>query len=422
MSENTQAFGAGTEGAKVGPAGRFPAPNKCGALPDSDGGLAKKWFAKILRERKCRPRLKNKTPRSAESEQSFRQLAESIGAVFRITDAGEGRMLYISPGYEDIWGRPCETLYGSSRAWFDAIHPEDCDRILEAALSIHKRGAYDEEYRILRPNGTIRWVRERAIPIRNEAGEIYRVAGIAEDITERKLLEREVIEINDRERSHLGRDLHDGICQQLVSIAFATDLLRRDLVAKSPGEAVRAAKITALLDNAITQARNLSHALCPVNLAGDGLAVALRALAGNASKDSGVVCGSDCSEAVFVHDYAVATHLYRIAQEAVQNAIKHASPTQILIRLSQEGDVLHLSISDNGVAQREDEGRNFSIGLSVIKFRTNMAGGRLEVRQSPAGGTIISCTFQQKAARETLHDTDFQLTAAAKEQPATSTR
>ena len=225
-------------------------------------------------------------------------------------------------------------------------------------------------------------------------------------------MEREVIEINDRERSRLGQDLHDGICQQLVSIAFATDLLRRDLIAKSPGEAVRAAKINALLDSAITQARNLSHALCPVNLAGDGLAVALRALAGGVSHSSGVVCGADCSETVFIHDYAVATHLYRIAQEAVQNAIKYANPTQILIRLAQNGNTILLSITDNGLGSDAGEERNFGIGLSIIKYRTRMAGGRVQVQQSSSGGTIISCTFQQKRTRESLHDTDFQVLAA----------
>jgi PAS domain S-box-containing protein len=346
------------------------------------------------------------------SEQNFRQLAEAIGAVFRITDTNEGQIVYVSPGYEEIWGRSCESLYESSRAWFDAIHPEDRDRMLDVALSIHKRGGYDEEYRILRPDGSMRWVRDRAFPVRNETGEVYRIAAIAEDITEHRLLEKEVIEINDRERSRLGQDLHDGICQQLVSIAFATDLLRRDLIAKSPGEAVRAAKITALLDSAITQARNLSNALCPVNLAGDGLAVALRGLASSVSHGSGVVCGADCSEAVFINEYAVATHLYRIAQEAVQNAIKHANPSQILIRLSQDGDNIHLSITDNGLGGDEDETRKFGIGLNIIKFRTTMAGGRLQVHRNATGGTLISCTFQQKATRESLHDTDFHLLGA----------
>jgi len=329
-------------------------------------------------------------------KQPFQQLAECIGAVFWMTDANKGQMIYISPGYEEIWGQSCASLYASARGWYDSIHPEDRERMLEVALSRQKSGDYDEEYRIVRPDGTLRWIRDRAFPVRNEAGEVYRIAGIAEDITERKRLEREVLEISDREQCRLGQDLHDGICQQLVSIAFATDLLRRDLVAKLPGEAVRAAKITALLDSVITQARNLSHALYPVNLAGDGLGVALRGLAGSLSQGSEVVCEAECAESVYIRDHAVATHLYRIAQEAVQNAIKHAEPTRIVIRLYQEGETIHLSVIDNGLGIHEDGARRLGMGLSIMKYRTSMTGGRLEIQRGPFGGTIISCTFQQK--------------------------
>lgn len=347
------------------------------------------------------------------AEQSFRQLAESIGAVFRITDAGDGQMLYITPSFEEIWGRPCDSLYASTRAWWDAIHPEDRDRMFEAGMGVHRRGAYDEEYRITRPDGSVRWLRDRAFAIRNDAGEVRRIAGIAEDITERKLVEKEVIEINDRERARLGRDLHDGICQQLVSIAFATDLLRRDLAAKSPGEAARAAKITTLLDSAITQARSLSHALSPVNLAGDGLAVALRGLAVSMNQGAGVVCGADCAENVFIHDHAVATHLYRIAQEAVQNAIKHAHPTQVVIRLAQEGETIRLAITDNGRVSDGESEHRFAAGLSIIKFRANIAGGTLQVQRAPTGGTTMACAFQQKAATgQRVSEADLQLAGA----------
>jgi PAS domain S-box-containing protein len=328
------------------------------------------------------------------SEQRFRQLAESIGAVFWMTDTTKSQMIYVSLGYEKIWGRTCASLYASSREWFDAIHPEDRDRVLEAVLAKQKRGDYDEEYRIVRPDGSIRWIRDRAFPVRNEAGQVYRIAGIAEDITERKLLEKEVIEISDREQRRLGQDLHDGICQQLVSIAFATDLLRRDLVAKSPHDAVRLARITALLDNAIIQARNLSHSFYPVNLVGNGLGFALRELANSISQGRRVVCEAQCAEAVLIHDHALATHLYRIAQEAVQNATKHADPSRILICLSQEGETIYLNVTDYGSATNEE--RNFGAGLSIMRYRASMAGGRLDIQRGPMGGTIVSVAVLTK--------------------------
>jgi PAS domain S-box-containing protein len=329
------------------------------------------------------------------SEQRFRQLAETIGAVFWMTDASRSQMIYVSLGYEKIWGRTCASLYASSREWFDAIHPEDRDRVLEVVLTRQKSGDYDEEYRIVRPEGSIRWIHDRAFPVRNEAGEVYRIAGIAEDITERKRLEKEVIEISDREQRRLGNDLHDGICQQLVSIAFATDLLRRDLVAKSPHDAVRLARITALLDNAIIQARNLSHALYPVNLVGNGLGFALRELASSISQGRKVVCEAQCAEAVLIHDHALATHLYRIAQEAVQSATRHADPSRILICLSQEGNTIYLNVMDNGSALNEE--RNFGVGLSIMKYRASMAGGRLDIERGPLGGTVISVAVLTKS-------------------------
>jgi PAS domain S-box-containing protein len=330
------------------------------------------------------------------NEQSFCQLAESIGAVFWMTDPGKTRMIYVSPGYEKVWGRSCASLYESPAAWLESVHPEDRDRITDAAMTTQTCGEYDEEYRISRPDGAIRWIHDRAFPVRDDAGEVYRIAGIAEDITERKRLEQEVIEMSDREQCRLGQHLHDGICQQLVSIAFATDLLRRDLVAKSPPEAVRVARITALLDNAITQARNLSHALCPVNLTGSGLGIALRELATSMSRGSQVVCEVDCAEGVLVGDHAVATHLYRIAQEAVQNAIKQADATRVLIALFQEGESVHLRVSDNGRKASKASGQVFDTGLNVMRYRAGMAGGGLEVESGQEGGMTISCYFRQK--------------------------
>jgi two-component system cell cycle sensor histidine kinase/response regulator CckA len=124
-----------------------------------------------------------------ESEKRFRQLTENIHEVFWLTDVGKNVMLYISPAYETIWGRTRVSLLASPRNWFDAIHPEDRERISEAAAVKQSIGTYDEEYRIVRLDGNIRWIRDRAFPVLNEKGEIYRIAGIAEDITERKQAE-----------------------------------------------------------------------------------------------------------------------------------------------------------------------------------------------------------------------------------------
>ena len=118
-----------------------------------------------------------------ESEKRFRQVVEIIKEVFWLTNPEKTQMLYISPGYEAIWGRSCDSLYASPRTWLEAIHPEDRDRVLEAALNKQASGEYDEKYRIVRPDGSIRWIRDRAFPVRDETGNVYRIAGIAEDFT-----------------------------------------------------------------------------------------------------------------------------------------------------------------------------------------------------------------------------------------------
>ena len=124
-----------------------------------------------------------------EGQERFRQLAEHIKGVFWITDPAKQDMLYISSGYENIWGRSCESLYASPQSWLEAIHPEDRARVFEAATHKQTVGTYDEQYRILRPNGVIRWICDRAFPIRDSSGIVYRIVGFAEDITDQQRIQ-----------------------------------------------------------------------------------------------------------------------------------------------------------------------------------------------------------------------------------------
>jgi diguanylate cyclase (GGDEF)-like protein/PAS domain S-box-containing protein len=131
-----------------------------------------------------------------EREERFRQLAENINDVFWIVSAnGEG--IYISLAYEEIWGRSLQSLYENPASWHEAIHPDDYDRTrLDLNQGLKKNNIFDEEYRVLRPDGTIRWIHDRAFPVRNQAGNIYRYAGIAKDITERKMAEEKIKRLN----------------------------------------------------------------------------------------------------------------------------------------------------------------------------------------------------------------------------------
>jgi PAS domain S-box-containing protein len=131
-----------------------------------------------------------------ESEERFRQLAENIESVFWMTDPNKQQIIYVSPAYEKIWGRNCAELYDGSKSFLDAIHPEDRSRIV-AAMS-KPFGEYDEEYRIIQPDGSIHWIRDRAFPVRDQTGKVYRVTGIAEDISDRKIAEQALQESQKR--------------------------------------------------------------------------------------------------------------------------------------------------------------------------------------------------------------------------------
>jgi PAS domain S-box-containing protein len=144
-----------------------------------------------------------------DSQERFRQLAEHIREVFWMTDPAKQCMLYISPGYEEIWGRSCESLYDSPQSWLDAIHPEDRPRVVEAATHKQVAGTYDEEYRIVRPDGTIRWICDRAFPVRDASGNVYRIVGFAEDITDRKDIQ-ESLRVSEERLERVIQGSSDG--------------------------------------------------------------------------------------------------------------------------------------------------------------------------------------------------------------------
>lgn len=193
-----------------------------------------------------------------ESQERFRQLAEHIREVFWITNPEKTRVVYISPGYEEIWGRSCDSLYAHPTSWMEAIHPDDRPRIEQAAKSRQTLNAYDETYRILRPDGSMRWIWDRAYPIRDGSNRIYRIVGFAEDITEHKRIEAELIASERRYRilfddnpsmyfmvdaagtvlsvnrfgaERLGYDVHDLVGTSVVNVFHPDDqqAVRRNL-------------------------------------------------------------------------------------------------------------------------------------------------------------------------------------------------
>jgi PAS domain S-box-containing protein len=178
-------------------------------------------FADITRRKEDEKRLR-------ESEERFRQLAESIAEVFWISDSAKSRMIYVSPAYAMIWGRPEQTLYDNPRSFLDAIHPDDRARIT-AALPRQAEGGYHEEYRIVRPDGAVRWIRDRAFPVKDARGHVYRITGIATDVTERRYTVERVRQLNV--------ELEERINERTAELTMANARLRAQIADRERAEA-----------------------------------------------------------------------------------------------------------------------------------------------------------------------------------------
>ncbi len=575
------------------------------------------------------------------SEKLFTQLTEGIREVLWMTNVEKTEMLYISPGYERIWGRTRDSLYASPRSWANAIHPEDRDRVLRAALTEQVGNQYDQEYRIVRPDGTLRWIHDRAFPILEKNENVHRIVGIAEDITERKQgeaklatlahaiestselicitdlddrftyvnraflvaygyaeaeilgktpeilfsqkssslmpeileqtraggwrgevldqrkdgtdlpirlstsqiidrtgqvigligvaqditerkraeealqqseqrfrgafmhtatgfalaspegtflqvnqalchmlgyseaellgkgfeaithradmeisrqmirsllsgefqnsqmekrymhkkghaiwclltvslmrdarrnpvnfiaqmmdisdrkrLEREIIDISDSEQRRIGQDLHDGLCQLLTGAAYSGKVLEQELSARASPEAKHAKELVSLLQRATLETRNIASGLYGVKLKTEGLPSALEDLAHSVRTLLNVACEFSSDRTIPIPDHETAMHLYRIAQEAVTNAVRHGGAKGITISLTRTDKTVTLAVEDNGRGFDAKRRNSKGMGLSTMKYRARMIGAVFDIGPSSQGGTVMKCSFK----------------------------
>jgi PAS domain S-box-containing protein len=213
------------------------------------------------------------------------------------------------------------------------------------------------------------------------------------DITERKRLEQAILEISVREQRRIGQDLHDGLGQHLTGIAFMSKVQERKLAEKGLPGAEDAAKIVRLVNEAIEKTRELSRGLLPVLSESRGLMSGLQQFAREVEHLFGISCTFLCVEPVLIHDDAVATHLYHITQEAVNNAIKHGKARNIVISLGEGSGRGALTISDNGSGIQRVSAADKGMGLDIMNYRAKMIGGMLDIAPGKPQGTVVTCRF-----------------------------
>ncbi len=235
------------------------------------------------------------------------------------------------------------------------------------------------------------------MPIRGVTGEAFRVAGITEDITRRKQLEKEVSEISSYEQHRISRELHDGLGQQLTGLAYLAKSLTQRLAASSLPEAESAETIREGVRDALAEVRRVVRGLAPVCLDSLGLKTALEELTKNIGQRFAIRCEFLCPHEVALSDNHVATQLYRIAQEALNNAVKHARASRITIDLKPRGRDLTMQIRDDGCGIPHKSSRE-GMGLRIMKYRAAMIGALFEIVSAPAKGTIVICTLKQDIA------------------------
>ena len=200
--------------------------------------------------------------------------------------------------------------------------------------------------------------------------------------------------VADRERRRLGHDLHDKLGQHLTGTALAAQVLKEKLAARCDPETSDAEKLVRCLEEGIDFTRNLARGFFSPELKAEGLVVALQNLAETVSEQSGIKCVLSGDELIPIHDSTVANQLYRIAQEAVTNSVKHAVANHIDIRLAMDGSELCLSIVDDGVGF-PDRPRSEGLGLHLMRHAAALSGGTFDIRRNGQKGTIVTCRVMQ---------------------------
>ena len=317
--------------------------------------------------------------------------------------------------------------------WFlERVHPADHERVKRVVGTARRElRPFEFEHRLVRPDGTIRTLRVLEEALVDADGKAIGTVGVSQDITdreeaakslldktieleraqeaslnimedlqqemiERRRAEKEMLEISGKEQMRIGQDLHDGLSQILTGITFMAKVLEQKLATKNLQEAKDASQIIDLVRKAIIETKGLSRSLYPIELERNGLIPALQELAISSESLFHVKMSAEIDPEIRIMDHSVATHLYRIAQEAIHNAVKHGKAKNVTLEfLKRKSSGCVLAVRDNGKGMPKEPGSFQGMGLRNMKYRAHMIGAELEILENPGGGTAVLCKLDK---------------------------
>ena len=344
-----------------------------------------------------------------ELKQAEEALQEERNVLSAILDIVGALIVVLDPcGRIVRFNRTCEQTTGYSFAevsgkcvWDLFLAPEEVDTF-KAILAEPNSEQLSQDYQSnwLTRDGSSRLINWSSTILAGKNGATSHVIVTGIDVTERQRLEKAILEVSAREQRRIGEDLHDGLGQHLTGIAFMSKVLESKLHEKSLPESCDAEKIVKLVNEAINKTRELSRGLLPVVSDAHGLMSALTRYAEEMQDLFQITCRFECAEPVLLYDVNAATHLYHIAREAVNNAIKHGNPSHVVIGLFAKNGEGTLSVQDDGGGISEISSNHAGMGLNIMNYRANMVGGSLDIRRNFTGGTSVVCLFPLRSAAE----------------------